>query len=81
VTDKEQRKLVLAAVKKAGYKVGSTIKDPAAAASSAAALTKLSTSNAVRARRRLVIFIERLIHAMIVIRRNPRQRSGSVTMT
>lgn len=39
---------MLAAVKKAGYKTGSAMKDPATAASSAAAaLTKLSTSNSV----------------------------------
>ncbi|KAF8517789.1 hypothetical protein JB92DRAFT_2809579 [Gautieria morchelliformis] len=48
VADKEHRKLVLAAVKKAGYKAGSTIRDPATAASSAAALTKPSTSNATK---------------------------------
>ena len=40
---------MLASVKKAGYKTGSAIKDPATAASSAAALMKPSTSTAVRA--------------------------------
>jgi hypothetical protein len=47
--DKEQRKLVLAAVKKAGYKGGPAVKDPAsAAASPAAALAKPSALSSVR---------------------------------
>lgn len=66
VDDKEQRKLVLAAVKKAGYKNGASgpgsatiVEDPAAAVSSIAAKlaakSQPSTSNTVRVMHKLVL--------------------------